>query len=113
MDTNTFAIVLETIAIIVSITVGFYVAKKNKKDLNGDDLLSIFIDNKDSIIKIVEDVAALKGPKKSEEEIKKLLDEKIELLLKDEKIPLSSFQKELISINKTFFINYLYDKVIE
>ena len=113
MDMNTLAIIIETVALITSIVIGIYSVKKTKKDINGDDLLNIFINNKDALLKIINDISNIKTKDKTANDVRKLISIEIDEFIEKDILSLNDFQKKIVEVNKEFFVTYLFDKVID
>lgn len=113
MDMNTLVIIIEALGLIASVALGIYSVKKTKKDINGDDLLNIFINNKGALLKIIDDISNIKVKDKTADDVRKLISVEIDELIEKDILSLNDFQKKIVEVNKDFFVSFLFDKVID
>ena len=112
MTSNELLILIETIVLIIGAVYSLFRIKNEKKSINGDDLFEIFVSNKDLLKQIIDDLADIKLPTTTESKVKSIINTKLIEIINNETLPLTEFQRTLISANKDFFINYLYDKIV-
>ena len=112
MTSNEYLILAETFLLLVITVVAIYSVKKEKGNINTNDLLAIFVDNKELLITIVNQLGNIKTNNVPINILRASIITAINtVLLSDDNKQLTDFQKKLIENNKDFFVDYIADRV--
>lgn len=112
MTSNEYLILAETFLLLVITVVAIYSVKKEKGNINTNDLLAIFVDNKELLITIVNQLGNIKTNNVPMNILRASVITAINtVLLSDDNKQLTDFQKKLIENNKDFFVDYIADRV--